>query len=101
MEHITASKEGLPRPLMEKYAQYADTEGFIAFSRFCGSELRKQVKSIAAFIDGDGGTNHDINFGILHPHLRFKGDAGDYDRAMVHKEDIDEFVSLVKSYYGM
>lgn len=85
-----------PMSLKEKYLSKVDKNGYIHISDFSTQELSRQSKSVAAFLDGDMGTNPDINFG---KDIRFTGDSGNYDMR-VHIDDLEKFVTKVKDYYG-
>lgn len=85
------------RELKEKYREQADEEGFVPVSAFSHTELGRQTKSIASFVDGDGGTNPDINFG---EGLRYKGESGNYTDVKIHIDDLPKFIKMIKEWYG-
>lgn len=83
--------------LREKFLSKTDKEGFISLGDFSTQELKRQSKSIASFLDGDEGTNPDINLG---KGIRFKGTSGNYSDMKVHVDDLEIFIKRVKEYYG-
>lgn len=80
----------------DKYIHKADTEGFVRVGDFATQELNRQAKNIAAFLDGDEGTNPDINLG---EGVRFKGSSGNYSDVKVHIDDLEKFINRIKAYY--
>ena len=82
--------------IKEKYLSKVDKNGFVHISDFATIELRRQSKSVAAFLDGDMGENEDINFG---KDLRFTSDSGNYD-IRIHIDDLETFIKRVKTHYG-
>ncbi|MCX6731463.1 MAG: hypothetical protein NTX55_00510 [Candidatus Parcubacteria bacterium] len=82
--------------LVEKYRPQADADGYLSLSAFVTQELRRQTKSIAAFLDGEEGTNEEINFG---KGLRFKGESGNYSDMKIHIDDLETFIQRVRKYY--
>ena len=60
-------------------------------------ELKRQSKSVASFLDGEEGTEPDINLGNG---IRFKGSSGNYSDMKVHVDDLEEFIKRVRDYYG-
>ena len=85
--------------LKEKYKDKVDQNGFLSISAFSTTELERQSKSIAAFLDGDGGTNNEINFGCDFG-IRYTGNSGNYSSMKIHIDDLDKFVEEIKKYYG-
>ena len=85
--------------LKEKYRDRADQDGFLSVGVFSTTELGKQSKSIAAFLDGDGGTNDEINFGRDFD-IKYTGNSGNYSNMKIHIDDLDKFVEEIKKYYG-
>lgn len=83
--------------LKEKYSSDVDSEGFVSVRAFATGELKRQSKSIAAFLDGDAGSNPDANLG---EGLDFKGSSGNYSDMKIHIDDLDEFIKRVRNYYG-
>lgn len=83
--------------LKEKYAPEADPEGFVSVGTFATTELKRQSKNVAAFLDGDEGSNPDANLG---EDLRFKGYSGNYSSMKIHIDDLEEFVKRVRDFYG-
>jgi hypothetical protein len=83
--------------LKEKYGSKADESGFLYIGAFATGELKRQSKSVAGFLDGDEGTNPDINLGNG---LRFTGISGNYSDMKIHIDDVDESVRRVRDYYG-
>lgn len=81
--------------LKHKYASQADNEGFVSTAAFATQELGRQNKSVAAFLDGDGGDGINLGEGIV-----FKGSSGNYSDMKIHIDDLDEFVKRVKEHYG-
>lgn len=96
MENFGKGSEEI-KPLKNKYKAKADSDGYLYVGEFATQELRRQAKSIAAFLDGDEGTNVDVNLG---EDLRFTGKSGNYHDMKIHIDDLDEFVGRVKNYYG-
>lgn len=88
---------GVSKLLRERYASKVDEKGFVYVREFAIQELRRQLKNIASFLDGDEGTNPDINLGTG---LKFTGSSGNYSDMKIHIDDVDEFVRRVKYYYG-
>lgn len=86
-----------PVSLREKFLSKTDKDGFVTIGDFATQELRRQSKSVAAFLDGDEGTNQDINLGSG---IRFKGSSGNYSDMRVHVDDLEEFIKRVRNYYG-
>ena len=87
-----------PKNLQEILREKADNEGFI----FLGDIPRnifggRQIKSIAAFLDGEEGLSPDINLG---KDINFKGKSGNYSGMKVHIDNVEEFIERVKKYYG-
>ena len=83
--------------MKEKYLSKIDKEGYL-YVRDARSEFGgRQIKSIAAFLDGDGGTQPEYNYG---KGLRYKGSAGNYSDMKIHIDDLETFVKLVKKHYG-
>ena len=96
MENFERGNEGV-KPLKDKYIPKADNDGYLYVGEFATQELRRQAKSIAAFLDGDEGTNVDVNLG---EDIRFTGNSGNYSDMKIHIDDLDEFVRRVRNYYG-
>ncbi len=86
-----------PLSVKEKLISKADKEGFVSIGDFATQELKRQSKSVAAFLDGDEGTLQEINFG---EGIRFKGSSGNYSDMKVHIDDLEEFIKRVRDYYG-
>lgn len=86
-------------PLREKYQTMADKYNFLSISAFSITELGRQAKNIASFLDGDGNTNDDTNFG-RDLNIKYIGDSGNYSDMKIHIDDLDSFVKAVKDYYG-
>ncbi len=86
-----------PQSMKEKYLSKIDKDGFVLVSDFCWAELHRQCKSIASFLDGDGGTNPDCNLG---KNLNYEGDSGNYSAMKIHIDNLEEFIQRVKSYYN-
>ncbi|MBP9782708.1 MAG: hypothetical protein KBC50_03195 [Candidatus Pacebacteria bacterium] len=86
-----------PLSVKEKLIAKADKEGFVSIGDFATQELKRQSKSIAAFLDGDEGIQPEINFG---EGIRFKGSSGNYSDMKVHVDDLEEFIKRVRDYYG-
>ena len=84
--------------LKEKYKDKVDQNGFLSISAFSTTELERQSKSIAAFLDGDEGTNDEINFGRDFG-IRYTGNSGNYSSMKIHIDDLDKFVEEIKKYY--
>jgi hypothetical protein len=84
--------------LKEKYFSKADPDGYIYVGDFASAELKKQSKSLAALLDGEGGTIPEYNFG---EGLKYKGNSGNYSDMKIHIDDVDTFVQRVKSHFGM
>lgn len=83
--------------IKEKYSSKTDQEGFVSVGDFATTELRRQSKNIAAFLDGDEGTNPEANLG---ERLNFKGSSGNYSDMKIHINDLDEFIKRIHNYYG-
>lgn len=81
----------------EKYLSKVDKEGFVYVGDFSTQELKRQSKSVASFLDGEEGTEPDINLGNG---IRFKGSSGNYSDMKVHVDDLEEFIKRVRNYYG-
>jgi hypothetical protein len=81
----------------DKYRAKADENGFISVGDFATTELRRQAKSIASFLDGDEGTNPEADLG---GGLNFKGKSGNYSDMKIHIDDLDEFIKRVRNFYG-
>jgi hypothetical protein len=96
MENLDKGIEA-SKSLREKYLSKADSSGYIDIGEFATQELRRQSKNVASFLDGDEGSNNDVNLG---EGIRFTGTSGNYSDMKVHIEDLDEFVRRVKEYYG-
>ena len=86
-----------PLSVREKYLSKVDKEGFVYVGDFATQELKRQSKSVAAFLDGEEGTEPDIHLGNG---IRFKGSSGNYSDMKVHIDDLEEFINRVKNYYG-
>jgi hypothetical protein len=82
--------------LRDKYLPKADKDGFVCVSAFATIELQRQTKNIAAFLDGDEGTEPDYFFG---EGLRYKGNSGNYSDMKIHIDDLEEFIKRVKKHY--
>ena len=81
----------------EKYLSKVDKDGFVYVGDFAIQELKRQSKSVASFLDGEEGTEPDINLGNG---IRFKGSSGNYSDMKVHVDDLEEFIKRVRNYYG-
>lgn len=86
-----------PPSVKEKYLSKIDKEGFVCVGDFSTQELQRQSKSVASFLDGEEGTEPDINLG---KGIRFKGSSGNYSDMKVHINDLEEFIKRVKNYYN-
>lgn len=91
--------EGIPNQesLKDKYKKLVDSEGFLPIIAFSNIELSRQAKSIASFLDGEGGTDEEINFGS---DLSYKGSSGNYPDMKIHIDDLETFIERVKEYYS-
>ena len=85
------------KSIREKYQSVADEEGYVSVSEFCWSELGKQSKTIASFLDGDEGLSPSYDLG---QNIDFTGSSGHYDRMRVHINDLETFIERVKKHYG-
>jgi hypothetical protein len=83
--------------LKDKYMKSADSEGFVPVGAFSNIEIGRQTKSVAAFLDGEEGTNEDINFGT---DLNYKGVSGNYTDMKIHIDDLETFIERVKEFYN-
>ncbi len=88
--------EQSPQTLKEKYLSKADADGYLGIGYFSRQELQRQSKSVAAFLDGDEGTNLDIHLGA---DLRFRGSSGNYSDMKIHIDDLEEFIKRVRDFY--
>jgi hypothetical protein len=86
-----------PLSVREKYLSKVDKDGFVYVGDFSTQELRRQSKSVAAFLDGEEGAEPNINLGNG---IRFKGSSGNYSDMKVHIDDLEEFIERVRNYYG-
>lgn len=80
----------------ERYANMADEDGYVRVVAFAITELRRQVKSVAALLDGDEGQNPEYDLG---KGLKYKGASGNYGDMMIHIDDLDKFIARVKAYF--
>ena len=83
----------------EMFEGKIDPEGFLPIGDFATRLLRRQGKSVAAFLDGDEGTDSEINFGEKHS-IKYKGNSGNYDTMSIHIDDLKKFIDAVRDYYG-
>ena len=83
----------------EMFKDKIDNEGFLPIGDFATKLLRRQGKNVAAFLDGDGGTNPNINFGEKYS-IKYKGNSGNYDTMSIHIDDLEKFINAVRDYYG-
>ncbi len=86
-----------PLSIREKYLSKVDKGGFVYVGDFSTQELKRQSKSVASLLDGEEGTEPDINLGNG---IRFKGSSGNYSDMKVHVDDLEEFIKRVRNYYG-
>ena len=86
-----------PLSVREKYLSKVDKDGFVYVGDFSTQELRRQSKSVAAFLDGEEGAEPGTNLGNG---IRFKGSSGNYSDMKVHIDDLEEFIERVRNYYG-
>ena len=86
-----------PLSVREKYLSKVDKDGFVYVGDFSTQELRRQSKSVAAFLDGEEGAEPHINLGNG---IRFKGSSGNYSDMKVYIDDLEEFIKRVRNYYG-
>ncbi len=86
-----------PQTLKERYLSKADKSGYLGIGDFCIQVLRRQSKSVAAFLDGDEGADPNINLGAG---LKFQGSSGNYSDMKIHIDDLEEFVKRVRGFYG-
>jgi len=91
------SLEKPQRTLRERYLLKTDKNGYLKIGDFSTQELQRQSKSVAAFLDGDEGTNPDINLGT---DLKFQGSSGNYSDMKIHTDDLEEFIKRVRDFYG-
>ena len=83
----------------EMFKGKIDSEGFLQIGHFSTQLLGRQSKSVAAFLDGDEGTNLEINFGEKYS-IKYKGNSGNYDTMSIHIDDLEKFINAVRDYYG-
>ncbi|MCA9356939.1 hypothetical protein KC872_01895 [Candidatus Kaiserbacteria bacterium] len=89
------NSEVLSLGLKEKYLSKVDERGYILVADFATTELQRQNKSIAAFLDNDEGAG-DYHYG---EGLRFEGNSGNYSDMKIHIDDLETFISRVKKHY--
>jgi hypothetical protein len=82
--------------LREKYLSKIDKDGYLLLAD-TRMEFNRQIKSIAGFLDGEEGTEPDINYGNG---IRYKGSSGNYSDMKIHIDDLEVFIERVKKYYG-
>ena len=81
--------------LKEKYLSKIDKDGYLPLAD-TRIEFNRQIKSIAAFLDGDEG-HGDYNYG---DGIRYKGSSGNYSDMKIHIDDLEVFIERVKKHYG-
>jgi len=91
MEHFPNQQS-----IKEKYLSKVDENGFLSLSD-AREEFGRQIKSIAALLDGDEGTEPHYNYGAG---LKYKGSSGNYPNMRIHIDDLETFIKRVKKHYG-
>ncbi len=80
-----------------------DMEGFVKMSDIARKLLGgRQTQYISRFVDGLDADYENLGEGLKLKNVfdkEGKG-TGSYHDYMLHKDDVDEFVKRVKSYYG-
>lgn len=72
----------------------ANADGFVNFGDVARGLLNQQAQYASNYITGLSGTP------ILTEGLRIRGDSHNYHSLLIHKDDMDEFVSRVIEYRG-
>ncbi len=76
-----------PISIIDQIKDKVDKDGFIRLGDLPRNIFGgRQIKSIAAFLDGEGGLNPDINFG---ENIKFVGDSGNYSDMKIHIDSIE------------
>ena len=82
--------------IRDRYLGKADAQGYVSIGDFATTELHRQSKNIASFLDGDEGQMPEYNFGTG---LKYKGNSGNYSDMKIHIDDLETFINRVKEHY--
>ncbi len=83
--------------LKEKYLSKIDKDGYLNLTDTRDEYGGRQIKNIAAFLDGEEGKEPHYNLG---DGIKFKGSSGNYSSMKIHMDDLETFVIRVKKHYG-
>ena len=86
-----------PKDLKELFKNKLDSQGFIRLGDLPRDIFDgRQIKSIAAFLDGEEGLNPEVNLG---KDLIYFGKSGNYSDMKINIDSLEKFINRVKIFY--